>query len=102
MVLGQDAGMHIRAVAFDMHGTLVRILTDDDADEIFRAAARFLTYQGIDMCQARSGLAGGSGSGAGRPSGCRVPCQNSLIAAEQQLFAGYPALWYSLIRPLRT
>ena len=102
MVLGQDAGMHIRAVAFDPNGTRVKILTEDGSEDIFRAAAHFLTYQGIDMCQARSGLAGGSGSGAGRPSGCRVPCQDSLIAAEQQLFAGYAALWYSLIRPLRT
>jgi hypothetical protein len=31
-----------------------------------------------------------------------VPCQNSPIAADRQLFAGYAALWYSLIRPLTT
>jgi transposase len=31
-----------------------------------------------------------------------VPCQNSPVAAEQQLFAGYAALRYSLIRPLTT
>jgi putative hydrolase of the HAD superfamily len=30
--------MDIRAVAFDANGTLVKILTDDGADEIFRAA----------------------------------------------------------------
>ena len=73
MALGQDAGMHIRAVAFDVNGTLVKILAEDGSEDIFRAAAHFLTYQGIDMCQARSGLAGGSGSGAGRPSGCPPP-----------------------------
>src|ERR1700691_3934433 len=39
--------MDIRAVAFDVNGTLVRILTDDDDERIFRAAAHFLTYQGI-------------------------------------------------------
>ena len=41
--------MDIRAVAFDVNGTLVRILTDDDEERIFRAAAHFLTYQGIDL-----------------------------------------------------
>ncbi|HEY2126754.1 MAG TPA: HAD family hydrolase [Streptosporangiaceae bacterium] len=41
--------MDIRAVAFDVNGTLVRILADDDDDRIFRAAAHFLTYQGIDL-----------------------------------------------------
>jgi putative hydrolase of the HAD superfamily len=41
--------MDIRAVAFDVNGTLVRIQTEDGMDEIFRAAAHFLTYQGIDL-----------------------------------------------------
>ena len=41
--------MDIRAVAFDVNGTLVRILTEDGADQVFRAAAHFLTYQGIDL-----------------------------------------------------
>ena len=41
--------MDIRAVAFDANGTLVRILADDDEERIFRAAAHFLTYQGIDL-----------------------------------------------------
>ena len=41
--------MDIRAVVFDVNGTLVRILTDDDEARIFRAAAHFLTYQGIDL-----------------------------------------------------
>ena len=48
---GQDAGMDIRAVAFDVNGTLVRILTEDGMEEIFRAAAHFLTYQGIGLCR---------------------------------------------------
>src|SRR5260370_25609054 len=43
--------MEIRAVAFDANGTLVRILTEDGIEEIFRAAAHFLTYQGIDLCR---------------------------------------------------
>jgi putative hydrolase of the HAD superfamily len=47
----QDASMDIRAVAFDANGTLVRILTEDGAEEIFRAAGHFLTYQGIDLCR---------------------------------------------------
>ena len=43
--------MDIRAVAFDANGTLVRILTEDGMEEIFRAAGHFLTYQGIDLCR---------------------------------------------------
>ena len=31
--------MDIRAVAFDVNGTLVKILADDDEERIFRAAA---------------------------------------------------------------
>ena len=43
------ASMDIRAVAFDVNGTLVRILTEEGMDQIFRSAAHFLTYQGIDL-----------------------------------------------------
>lgn len=39
----------IRAVAYDVNGTLVEILTEDGMDEIFRAAGHFLTYQGVDL-----------------------------------------------------
>ena len=41
--------MDIRAIAFDVNGTLVRILADDGDERAFRAAAHFLTYQGIDL-----------------------------------------------------
>ena len=41
--------MDIRAVAFDVNGTLVRIVTRDGAAQIFRSAAHFLTYQGIHL-----------------------------------------------------
>jgi putative hydrolase of the HAD superfamily len=41
--------MDIRAIAFDVNGTLVHILTDEGKPEIFRAAAHFLGYQGIDL-----------------------------------------------------
>ena len=41
--------MDIRAVAFDVNGTLVSILADDGEERIFRAAAHFLTYQGVDL-----------------------------------------------------
>jgi putative hydrolase of the HAD superfamily len=41
--------MDIRAVAFDVNATLVRILTEDDSERIFRSIAHFLTYQGIDL-----------------------------------------------------
>ena len=32
-----------------MNGTLIEIWTDDHTEEIYRAAAHFLTYQGIDL-----------------------------------------------------
>ena len=41
--------MDIRAVVFDVNGTLIRIVTEDNMDQIFRSAAHFLTYQGIDL-----------------------------------------------------
>ena len=41
--------MDIRAIAFDVNGTLVEIVTEDDMEQIFRAAGHFLTYQGIDL-----------------------------------------------------
>jgi putative hydrolase of the HAD superfamily len=41
--------MYIRAIAFDVNGTLVEILTEDDMEQIFRATGHFLTYQGIDL-----------------------------------------------------
>ncbi|WP_096303982.1 HAD family hydrolase [Jatrophihabitans sp. GAS493] len=41
--------MEIRAIAFDVNGTLIEIRTDEHVDEIFRAAGHFLTYQGIDL-----------------------------------------------------
>jgi putative hydrolase of the HAD superfamily len=41
--------MDIRAVAFDVNGTMVRILTEDGDEQVFRAAAHFLTYQGIEL-----------------------------------------------------
>lgn len=41
--------MEIRAIAFDVNGTLVEILTEDQKDQVFRAAGHYLTYQGIDL-----------------------------------------------------
>jgi len=39
----------VRAIAFDVNGTLTEIVTDEGMDEIFRAVGHFLTYQGIDL-----------------------------------------------------
>ena len=41
--------MDIQAIAFDVNGTLVEILTEDDMEQCFRAAGHFLTYQGVDL-----------------------------------------------------
>jgi putative hydrolase of the HAD superfamily len=47
--MGETCGVDIRAIAFDVNGTLIEIWTDDQTEEIFRAAGHFLTYQGIDL-----------------------------------------------------
>lgn len=41
--------MDIRALLFDVNGTLVDIETDEGLEEIYRAIAHFLTYQGISL-----------------------------------------------------
>jgi putative hydrolase of the HAD superfamily len=41
--------MDIRAIAFDVNGTLVKISTDEHMEQIFRAAGHLLTYQGIEL-----------------------------------------------------
>jgi putative hydrolase of the HAD superfamily len=47
--MGETFGVDIRAIAFDVNGTLIEIWTDDQMEEIFRAAGHFLTYQGISL-----------------------------------------------------
>ena len=39
--------MDIRALIFDVNGTLIDIETDEGLEEIYRAIGHFLTYQGI-------------------------------------------------------
>jgi putative hydrolase of the HAD superfamily len=39
----------IRAVAFDVNGTLVDILTDEHDEQIYRALGHTLTYAGVDL-----------------------------------------------------
>src|SRR5579863_472336 len=41
--------MDIRALLFDVNGTLIDIETDEGMEEIYRAIAHFLTYQGIAL-----------------------------------------------------
>src|SRR5579859_4938559 len=41
--------MDIRALLFDVNGTLIDIETDEGLEEIYRAIAHFLMYQGISM-----------------------------------------------------
>jgi len=41
--------MEIRALLFDVNGTLIDIETDEWMEEIYRAIARFLTFQGIAL-----------------------------------------------------
>jgi putative hydrolase of the HAD superfamily len=41
--------MDIRALLFDVNGTLIDIETDEGLEEIYRAIGHFLTYQGISL-----------------------------------------------------
>jgi putative hydrolase of the HAD superfamily len=41
--------MEIRALLFDVNGTLIDIETDEWMEETYRAIAHFLTYQGIAL-----------------------------------------------------
>jgi putative hydrolase of the HAD superfamily len=41
--------MDVRAIVFDLNGTLIEILTEDDREDIFRAVGHVLTYQGIEL-----------------------------------------------------
>jgi putative hydrolase of the HAD superfamily len=45
----REPGSDVEAVLFDVNGTLINIRTEDGADDVFQAAARFLTYQGVDL-----------------------------------------------------
>src|SRR5258708_382359 len=44
-----DIVMEIRALLFDVNGTLIDIETDEWMEEAYRAIAHFLTYQGIAL-----------------------------------------------------
>ena len=41
--------MEIRALLFDVNGTLIDIETDEWMEQVYRAIAHFLTYQGISL-----------------------------------------------------
>jgi putative hydrolase of the HAD superfamily len=48
--LGVTGGLFgVRAVLFDVNGTLVDIHTEEGMEQIFRAVGHFLTYQGVDL-----------------------------------------------------
>jgi putative hydrolase of the HAD superfamily len=41
--------VELRAILFDVNGTLIDIETDEGRDDVYRALGRFLGYQGIDV-----------------------------------------------------
>jgi putative hydrolase of the HAD superfamily len=47
--LGVTGLLGVRAVLFDVNGTLVDIHTEEGMEQIFRAAGHFLTYQGVEL-----------------------------------------------------
>ena len=83
--------MDIRAAAFDVYGTLVRIQTDDGTDEIFRAAAHFLTYQGIDLCRDQV-----------RDLYFRTMSEQRQASPEEHLEFDAAGIWHSIIRAHQT
>ncbi|MGV8073766.1 MAG: HAD family hydrolase [Syntrophobacteraceae bacterium] len=40
--------MNIKAIVFDINGTLIDIQTDEGSEEVYRGISHFLTYQGIE------------------------------------------------------
>ena len=41
--------MRIKAILFDLYGTLIDIETDESMEKIYRGISRFLIYQGINV-----------------------------------------------------
>src|SRR4029079_13968075 len=41
--------MDLRAILFDVNGTLIDIETDEGQDKIYRTISRFLSYEGVQM-----------------------------------------------------
>lgn len=41
--------MNVKAIIFDINGTLINIHTDEGCEEIYRGISHFLTYQGIHI-----------------------------------------------------
>ncbi len=41
--------MNIKAIVFDINGTLIDIQTDEGNEEVYRGISHFLTYQGIKV-----------------------------------------------------
>src|SRR5262249_22512129 len=46
-LLGVQPLMDLRAVVFDVNGTLIDIETDESQDDLYRQVGRFLQYQGV-------------------------------------------------------
>ncbi|HWR04034.1 MAG TPA: HAD family hydrolase, partial [Humidesulfovibrio sp.] len=43
----EGIAMNVKAIIFDINGTLINIHTDEGSEEIYRGISHFLTYQGI-------------------------------------------------------
>ncbi len=41
--------MSVKAIIFDLYGTLIDVETDEEMEEIYRTISHFLTYWGVDM-----------------------------------------------------
>jgi putative hydrolase of the HAD superfamily len=81
----------IRALAFDINGTLIEIWTEDGAEAAFRAVGHFLTYQGIDV---RRGLL--------RDLYFQVMKEQLRASPETHPEVDAPAVWARIIDTLAT
>jgi putative hydrolase of the HAD superfamily len=78
--------MSIKAIIFDVNGTLIDILTDEGMDEIYRAVSHFLTYQGIHMHR-----------GEVRDHYDRIMEEQIKAAGEEQPEFNAVALWHEFL-----
>ncbi|MCC7058655.1 MAG: HAD family hydrolase [Burkholderiaceae bacterium] len=79
--------MAVKAVIFDLYGTLIDIETDESMEEIYRAIAHYLGYHGIDLN--RRDL---------RERYYRIMAQQKEACAEEYPEIDVEAIWNTMLR----
>src|SRR5713226_3583337 len=86
-----DTVMEIRALLFDVNGTLIDIETDEWMEEAYRAIAHFLTYQGIALHR-----------GEVRELYCQIMNEQFAASAERYPEFDVVAVWREALRRCAT